>query len=232
MVDMTSEMAQLWGALGAAPGSPRIIQFVAARAGEGTSTVAREFAKFASGRARRGVWLIDLDLMRSSQHLAIAAEPDRYGPLGQQAAASPNGSTFFTLQPPARGPDGKPWPDARYLVAHPVGGPQLWVSRFRREAMQPGQHVHILPTADYWAALRRYADLVVVDAPSIDRSSAALTVAPFMDYSVLVVAADEGSTAAPAALKASILASGGRVAGLFFNRGRVETPEFLKAVLP
>src|SRR6185312_8795586 len=136
MVDLTAEMAQLWTALGApSAGPPRAIQFVAASAGEGASTVAREFALFAARRARRAVWLVDLDLMNAPQHHAIEAEAQRYGMLGRQSAASPDDSCFFAVQPPTRGADGAPWPDARFLVAHPVGGPKLWVTRFRREAL-------------------------------------------------------------------------------------------------
>jgi Mrp family chromosome partitioning ATPase len=233
MVDLTSEMAQLWTALGAPSiGPARAIQFVAARTGEGASTVAREFAHFAARRARRAVWLVDLDLMNAPQHRAISADPARYGVVGRQSAASPDGSVFFTVQPPTRAPDGQPWPDARFLVAHPVGGPKLWVTRFRREALQSRQTPHILPTGDYWQALRRFADLVVVDAPALDQAATALTVAAQMDFTVLVVAADSGDAAGPTALKEAILNAGGRCAGLVFNRAAAEPPGFLKAIIP
>ena len=46
MVDLTSEMAGLWAALGPAPSHRgRVIQVVAANSGEGASTVAREYAR-------------------------------------------------------------------------------------------------------------------------------------------------------------------------------------------
>ena len=62
MVDLNVEMTELWGALGAPPvGRPHVIQFISARRGEGASTVAREFARFASRRAGRKTWLVDLD---------------------------------------------------------------------------------------------------------------------------------------------------------------------------
>ncbi|MDD3836297.1 MAG: sugar kinase, partial [Phenylobacterium sp.] len=61
MVDLSAEMAGLWASLGApAAGAGRIVQFIAARRGEGASTVAREFAHFAARRAGRSVWLVDL----------------------------------------------------------------------------------------------------------------------------------------------------------------------------
>lgn len=231
MVDLSVEMADLWGALGApAAGHARVVQVVAARRGEGASTVARELAWFAATRARRSVWLVDLDLATSAQQAALAADPERFGELGDPAAASPDGSIFFTVQPPARGGDGQPWPDAGFLTAQRVGQARLWVTRFRREAMQPGQTVHVLPSSGYWDSLRRHAELIVVDCPSADRSRAALTIAPFMDQTVLVVAADQRDIHAPAELRDAISEAGGQVAGLFFNRMTVETPGFLKAL--
>ena len=233
MVDLGDEMAQLWSSLRTpAPGHARVIQFVAATGGEGTSTVAREFARYATGQVRKAVWLVDLDLMNAPQYFALSAEPGRFGQLGRQTAASPDGSAFFTVQPPSYGADGAAWPDARFLVAHPAGGSRLWVTRFRRENMKPDQAAHILPTADYWNALRKHADLIVVDSPAADRSNAATAVAPFMDFTVLVVAADEGDAGGPMALKESILAAGGRCAGLVFNRATVQPPGFLRSILP
>lgn len=233
MVDLNAEMADLWASLGApAAGRARVIQVVAARRGEGTSTVARELAWFAAKRAGRSVWLVDLDLLASPQHSAIGAEAERFGRLGEPAAASPDGSIFFTVQPPAASPDGQAWPDARYLAAHRVGEARWWVTRFRREGLKGRQGVHILPTGDYWNALRKYADVIIVDAPSPERSQAALTVAPFMDQTVLVVAADEADVRAPAQLRDAITAAGGTVSGIFFNRVTVTQPAFLKAILP
>src|SRR5688572_17690801 len=101
MLDLSAEMAELWGALGAPPvGSARIVQFIAARRGEGTSTVARELAHYAARKLSRSVWLVDLDLLRSPQHAALLAGADRYGLLGEPAGATPDGSTFFTVRPP------------------------------------------------------------------------------------------------------------------------------------
>lgn len=233
MTDLNVEMAELWGALGApAPGRPRVIQVAAARRGEGTSTVARELAFFAARRAGRSVWLVDLDLVRQDQFAAVALEPQRYGELGDAVAASPDGSAFFTVQPPSRGADGIPWPDSRYLAAHRVGSARWWVTRFRREALKGRQQAHLIQTGDYWQALRRYADLVIVDAPAADRSQAAQTTAPFMDETILVVSADEADTRPPARLRDDIVSAGGRVAGIFYNRAEVEAPGFLRAILP
>ncbi|MDO9431540.1 MAG: sugar kinase [Phenylobacterium sp.] len=220
MVDLSSEMAELWTSLGApAAGRGRVVQITAARRGEGASTVARELALYVARRAGRSVWLVDLDLMAAPQHAALTEAGARYGTLSDPVQASPDGSMFFTVQPEAQTAAGEVWPDARYLAAHRIGSARWWVTRFQRERLAPGQGVHVLPTSRYWDSLRSVVDLVIVDGPSPERSRAALTVAPFMDQTVLVVAADQPDVSAPARLRDEIADAGGDVAGLFFNRG-------------
>ena len=234
MVDLSSEMADLWASLGGSPaaGRARVIQVTAARRGEGASTVARELANYVARRAGRSVWLVDLDLMAAPQHATLTAEAQRYGELSGPVQASPDGSAFFTVQPPAQTPSGELWPDANYLAAHRVGSARWWVTRFRREQLVGRQSVHLTPTADYWNALRRFAEVIIVDGPAPERSRAALTVAPFMDQTVLVVSADQVDVRAPAQLRDAIKAAGGHVTGLFFNRSVVEAPAFLRTILP
>jgi len=232
MVDLTSEMSQLWASLGpVSPDQVRVIQFAGATPGDGTSTVAREFARFAAGRAARPVWLVDLDLAGAGQYRAIAADSRRHGVLGRPSAGSPDGSAFFAVRPPMEGPDGQVWADARFLVAYPVGGGRLWVTRFRREAMVEGQQARIHAGGAYWKALRQHAELIVVDAPAEDGAQAAVAVAPFVDFTILVVAAGHGEASAPAALKEAIVKAGGRCAGLFLNRAHAEPPSFLRSLL-
>jgi Mrp family chromosome partitioning ATPase len=231
MVDLSAEMADLWMSLGApAPGRPRLIQVAAARAREGASTVARELARHAARGGVRSVWLIDLDLLASPQHAAIREQANRYGVLGPAVAATPDGTMFFTVRPQLRDTEGRPWPDAAYLAAYRVGSARWWITRFRREALKPGQTVHVLTRDDYWQAMRRHADLVIVDAPSADRSHASTILAPFMDQTVMVVSADQSDVRAPAMLKDAIAEGGGSVAGLFFNRGLVGPPGFRKSL--
>ena len=216
MVDLTGEMAALWAALGPArPDRGRVVQFIAATSGEGTSTVAREFARLSAVRARRPVWLIDADLTSQSQQQAIAS-------------ASPNGSCFFTIQPPMRARDGTPIADARLLSARPCLGRRLWVSGFRGDLMRAGQRPLAVPRGAYWDAMRRHAETVVIDSPSADRSDFGLTLSPFADAVVLVVAAEAADAGAPAALRDALESAGARCAGLVFNRAQAETPRFLR----
>jgi len=233
MMDLNAEMAELWSSLGApAPGRPHVIQVVAARRGEGTSTIARELAQFTARRAGRKTWLVDMDLATSAQYQAIAANPEKFGRLGPAVAASPDDTAFFTVQPPAPRAEGGVWPDAKYLAAHSVGDTRLWVTRFNRDALRGRQKVHIIPGAEYWSALRRHAEVVIVDSPSADRSQAGLTVAQHMDQTILVVSAQQPDVQPPAQMRDALASAGGRCAGLFFNKASVQPPAFLRAILP
>lgn len=219
MVDLTEEMAQVWAALGPAPvHQGRVILFAAAQAGQGVSSVAREFARLSAVRARRPVWLIDADLDEQGQLAAVSAETDRFGTLGRPARASPDQSSFFTVRPHLSDPQGQVLPDVRLITARPCLGGRLWVSQIDRRPLRPGQRLHPLPRPDYWEALRRHADTVVIDAPALERSDTALALAPFADAVILVVAADSGEVGPAVALRAELEAAGGHCAGVVVNR--------------
>jgi hypothetical protein len=229
MVDLTSEMAALWAALGPAPGPRgRVIQIAAASSGEGVSTVAREYARLTAVRARRPVWLIDADLAQQGQMEAVAAQPDRFGQIGKAAIATPDGSIFFAVTPRIMDQAGKPVHPARLMTARPCLGGRLWVTRFAAEHLRSGQRAAAVSDARYWDALRKHADTVVIDAPAAERNDMAITLAPFVDATVLVVAAESGSANEPMMLRDEIEAVGGKIAGVVVNRSTYNPPAFLK----
>lgn len=229
MVDLTSEMAALWAALGPAPGHRgRVVQIAAASSGEGVSTIAREYARLAAVRARRPVWLIDADLSQQGQMEAVAAQPDRFGALDKAAIATPDGSIFFAITPRVMDRAGKPVHPARLMTARPCLGGRLWVTRFAAEHLRSGQRAEAVSDARYWDALKKHADTVVIDAPAADRSDLAITLAPFVDATVLVVAADSTAANEPLMLRDEIEAVGGRIAGVVVNRSTYNPPAFLK----
>lgn len=228
MVDLTAEMSGLWAALGPSRGHrARVIQFVSATGGEGVSTVAREYARLAAVRARKPVWLIDGDLAQQGQLEAVAAEPDRFGRLGRAAVASPDGSSFFAVSPRLTGADGKPIAPARLMTGRPCLGGRLWITRFAMERLRSGQKAEVVDESRYWDAMRRHADTVVIDSPAVERNDMALVLAPLVDFTVLVVAAETTAADAPVILRDEIEAVGGRIAGVVVNRSNYRPPGFL-----
>lgn len=229
MVDLTREMAGLWAALGPSPAHRgRVIQFASANTGEGVSTVAREFARLAAVRARKAVWLIDADLAQQGQLDAVAGKPDRFGKVGDPAFASPDGSVFYVVTPTVTGRDGRPVAPARLMTARPCLGGRLWVTRFRAESLRSGQRAEPIDDPRYWDAMRRHADTVIVDSPSADRNDMAIVLAPFVDATVLVVAAGITAANEPVALRDEIESVGGRIAGVVVNRSTYRPPGFLR----
>lgn len=229
MVDLTSEMAALWAALGPAPGHRgRVVQIAAANGGEGVSTVAREYARLAAVRARRPVWLVDADLAQQGQMEAVAADPVRFGRVGKAAIATPDGSIFFAVSPRVLDRERRPVHPARLLTARPCLGGRMWVTRFAAEHLRSGQRAAAIADPRYWDALRKHADTVVIDAPAADRNDTAITLAPFVDATVLVVAADSTAANEPLILRDEIEAVGGRIAGVVVNRSTYNPPAFLR----
>lgn len=233
MVDLSIEASELWASLGArTPGRARVVQIVSARSGAGVSTVARELALVAARKGGQAVWLIDADLPGAGQFEAISQEQDRFGAVGGAVAASPDGTMFFSVQPPTVLADGRAAPDAAYLTGHRLGQLRLWVTRFEPAGLSSHQGLHVLSAPGYWDAMRRHADLIVVDCPAVDRSQTAISLAPQMDQAVLVVSADDPDVRGQALLRDQLQAAGAKVAGLFLNRAVVDEPAFLKAILP
>lgn len=229
MVDLTTEMAGLWAALGPAPAHRgRVILFAAAQTGEGVSTVAREFARMAAVRGRRPAWLVDGDLAQQAQMEQVEAQPDRFGRLGPAVQASPDGSAFFTVAPPMRGRDGRAVAPGRLMTTRACLGGRLYVTHFHNEVLRAGQRAEAVNDPRYWTRLRAHADTIVIDAPAADRSDMILTLAPLADATVLVVAAETTDAAGPVALRDEIDAQGGRIAGVVMNRAKWKPPALLK----
>lgn len=232
MVDLTAEMEQLRGSLARlGSGRARVLQFVAAVGGEGTSTVAREYARVAAACARRPVWLVDADLEQQRQLPSVASESARFGDLGEEAAVSPDGSAFFRVEPPLEGRDGRWLPAARMAFARPALGGRLWVTALRREVLGAGQALRIDTAPDYWSALRKHASDIVIDAPAAERSDIAVQLSSLADFTVLVVAAETAEPGAALILRQAIEAAGGRVAGLVFNCAQAAPPRLLRRLV-
>ena len=229
MVDLTKEMADLMSALGKPQGGRgRVLMFVSAFSGEGVSTMAREYARCEAAFARKPVWLVDADLQAQGQMKALAEDAVRFGPPGKLAIASPDGSVFFRTVPPGRTPEGQPISDDQYLVARPFLDRRLWVTQLRQNRLAAGQRVKVLARPDYWQALRGHAQTVIVDVPALDRTSAALQLAPFMDGVILVVSEDQGDVQGRVDLKADIEQAGGRMIGMVYNRARASTRDVVR----
>ena len=216
MLDLRQDLSGLWqAATRVTPRSGgRVLMFMSAREGEGTSSVAASFALMAAARAARMTWLIDLDLRENPLYTAfskgILAGAGRPGhPLDASLGVEQIYSVPGSESVPAM---------SKLLTAHQIDGLRLLVTRFRNERLSPGQRVRMQAASGWWDALRRSADWAIIDAPALARSAAGLTYAPLTDGVVLVVQAEAAGAGEVEDLRAAVEAAGGTVLGVVMNR--------------
>jgi len=216
MRDLRQDLAGLWrlaSQIAPAKGA-RVVLFMSAHAGEGTTSVAASFALIAASHTARTAWLVDLDIRRNAQYTAFAQGIIKdVGRPGHALDASLGTEQIYMVagheKDPAYG---------KLFNAHLIDGLRLLVTRFRRDRLAAGQKVQLRTAPGWWSALRAAADWVVIDAPALDRTRAGLAFVAQADGVVLVVKADETSAADVAALRQDIEAHGGRVLGVVMNR--------------
>jgi len=194
----------------------RTVMFIAARSGEGTSSVATAFSLLAAEQARRPVWLIDLDLKRNHlfNSFAVGAFAEAFGGVGPPYSAALKTQPFFSVEP-------APQEAAQSLglfTAHRVGETRLMVTQFDATRLSAGQGIRIKTQPTYWQAVRATTDWAVVDAPALELATAGLAIASQMDKTVIVVNADDTTPNDVETVRREIEAHGGQVAGVVLNR--------------
>lgn len=218
MQDLRVDIVDLWRSTARLTSEKggRSILFMSARAGEGTSSVAASFGALASTRSRRATWIVDLDLRRNVQYQLFKDRLfPQFGAPGRPLDASLGVDSIYSVVPQTASP--KP---QKLLGVHEIEGANLLVTRFRNEHLRKGQRVQLKTQPTWWKELRKIADWIVVDAPSLDRSSAGLVVASQMDAIVIVVEADRTKAEDLAELRSELEAHGGNVVGFVMNRMR------------
>lgn len=218
MRDLRSDLGDLYRALAQTPGveGGRSVMFMAARSGEGVSSVAASFALLAAQHARRAVWLVDVDLKRNHQFNTFAVGPfaQAFGGVGPPYSAALKTQPFFTVEPE----DAEANAGLGLFTAHRVGDSRLMVTQFDKSRLKTNQAIRIRTQPAYWQAVRAATDWAVVDAPALELAGAGLAIASQMDRVVIVVRADETTPADVDAVRREIEAHGGHVAGVVLNR--------------
>jgi len=180
-------------------GTGTIAQLIAANSGEGTSSLARDLALVAARTPGVRVLLLDLAPPGNGQITALRAEFD--------IAIS---ATRPLIAPPAE------------VLVHQMAFGDLHVSEtFQPPAAGLSGWVSQFPT------LRTSYDLVLIDSPSTEQSYDGIMLAPDIDTSLLVVAAEKTRSEAAQTLRDRITDVGGLVGGVVLNKRRFHIPGFI-----
>lgn len=218
MRDLRRDLASLWRLATQMPSAKggRVLLFISAREGEGTSSVAASFAIIAANRAKRTAWIVDLDFRRNFQYTSFAQGTVKgAGRPGHALDASLGAEQIYSVAGHEN--------DISYgklLNAHQIENQRLLVTRFRSDRLTSGQRVELRTAPGWWSALRAAADWVIIDAPCLECTRAGIAFVGQADGVVLVVNADETPAADVAALRQDVEAHGGKILGIVMNRIR------------
>lgn len=175
-----------------------LVQMIAARPGEGTSTLARDLALIAARTPGWRVLLLDLVPPGTGQADWLRAQY-RSGGEAIVSQRMPGVSTE--------------------MVVHRLGSQGLHVSEMRGD--WPAGAVSwagVLPV------LRASFEFVVIDSPSLERSFDGIVLAKDVDTNLIVIEAENTRAAVAQNLRDRILEVGGTVAGTILNKRRFHIP--------
>ncbi|MGA2403210.1 MAG: CpsD/CapB family tyrosine-protein kinase [Syntrophobacteraceae bacterium] len=178
----------------------RIIQFIGAREGEGTSTIIREFAKVSADLIGHSVLLLDADRYQPSQN------------------------RFFDI------PKNFGWLDALKSggnvadACHRVGQSKLFVSTSSNSAA-PTPEIFNDKFDCMCQNLRKDFELVLIDSAPLTVSPDGLAIASKVDGVVLVVEAEKTRWQTVRAARNSISSVGGSILGVVLNKRRYYIPQ-------
>jgi Mrp family chromosome partitioning ATPase len=186
-------------------GKGAVVHFVAASAGEGTSTIAREFAMLAATTGRRRTLL--LDAVRGNLQTARYFECDT-------ARGLIDGIWMGIAEPDLE----RPITDTSLTVACLVG-------ERGNGAADPAT------LSALYDQLRDQFELIVVDCAAIERGEYSALLPEAADGIFLVIRAEATRPAVIAHAKALVEQGGGRFLGAVLNRRRNYIPSFLYRLL-
>ena len=176
------------------------ILFVGSRSNEGTSTVAREFARTACRQMNKTVLLVDLDRSRPDMNVFGHLRPEK------------EIDEFFRNGDPIE----------KCLCR--VDGSSLYTMPLYKRTICTAKTIDSVKDNGFWQLLKDKFDLVIVDSPPALMLPDGPAVASHVDGVVLVVEAEKTRWQDAERTKELILDSGGAILGIVFNRQRQYVP--------
>jgi protein-tyrosine kinase len=196
-----------------------VIEVIAARPGEGVSTIVRILADVAAGVGRARVLICDATAMHVAMSPSTPLETLSEGPVIMSDLRQ-----VFEWVPSARTKVSR-WSRSQALLPENQSGFALTtVAKSGRESEVA---IRIDRLDAVFAALRREFDLILIDAGAASESALGLALARKADRVLLVIEADRTRVRLAANAKREIEVNGGQLLGVVFNKRRYRMPRFL-----
>ena len=201
-LEAEKEMATLYQNIEALVGQARnkIIQFIGSHPGEGTSTIARDFARFSATRLGKKVLFLEGDPANPSQPFSGGG---RMGSLEETVRRGEKVEKAFARS--------KETGLAVGLVAQEEGSLIQFLESEDR--------------AQVWERLKEQFDLIVIDSPPLSASAAGLAFCRRADGVVLVLEAERTRGPVAENAKEQIQKNGGNILGVVFNKRKFYIPK-------
>jgi Mrp family chromosome partitioning ATPase len=204
-LEMEEEMVNLYHAVESLipDCSRKIIQFIGSGEGEGTSTVAREFARAAMMTLGQKVLLLDADRHNPTQHFFCNVSPE------------------FCLDDMIQSNEG---PDR---AVYQVGNSGLFVSLISRNSNSTPSIFDSSMFDTMWDSLKGRFDLILIDSSPATVSADGFSLFRKADGVIIVVEADKTRWPVVQTVKERIAQHGGKVLGIILNKRRYYIPDFI-----
>jgi len=177
----------------------KLLQFMGSREGEGTSTLTREFARVASERFHKSVFLLDIvSAMSPQKHHeeysleVVGQETDLMG----EMLCEPVESRFLMCPVSKLGSS----------LTQVLGSPHL---------------------ESFFGKLRQQFDFILIDSPPVTRSAVGLALVHKVDGVLLVVEAEKTRWSVVRHTKNRIIQAQGNILGVILNKRRYYIPSFI-----
>jgi Mrp family chromosome partitioning ATPase len=174
-----------------------VVQLIAARNGEGTSSLARDLCLIAAREVGLRTMLVDMD--GSGRKQIDWARASHNMPFALAGSISVRPTSLTVLRVGA----------SHFHVGEPNGGQPVPVASW------PGM----------LKLLRPRFDLVVLDSPAFARTFDGVFVAPHVDGTILVIEAEATKATHVQNLRDRVTEAGGKVVGTILNKRRFHIPE-------
>lgn len=202
---LESEMVRLYQSIDALlPDSPKkVIQFIGAHEGEGTSSIVREFARVASKIKNKPVLLLDAEKRSANQSL------------------------LFGITPENKREDEWDSEETMERAIAKIEDSDSPVCLISQNTILYPKYFYSPKISVFWEKLKERFDLILIDSPPASVSPDGIAISRNVDGVVLVLEAEKTRGPVAQNLKDRIQKNGGNLLGIIFNKRRHYIPEFL-----
>ena len=178
-----------------------VIQFIGSQAGEGTSTLIREFALTLGRNSSKPILLVEADFRQPSQAQAFALE------------AKP--SLNYAVR------EGKPLDG----VVSKIEQSNLFLGTLSSDFFRSLTERSFFRSTDMWKALRSQFSLILIDSSPVNTSADGLAICEYVNGVVLVLAAEKTRAAVAKNVKREILRREGNLLGIVYTKRKFHIPK-------